>query len=226
MSEIYRCPFPVSHLREKIFSLREHWIKRIPDLPSYTLGRATYLDALNPEYFNLAAESNEIMYSHFGEFLENQIEFFKELLRAPVEYKDGFSVPGFHIFESHPSLTKQVAKPHIDVPFDDLEKGAQLTMDEMFLYSAAVELPSAGAAMESWFNITVHDALKDGVEACMERTKHEPSVLLEHHVDNMMIHSGTFFHQIEKLREHVDGEHRITLQGHALKMGGIWYLYW
>ena len=40
------------------------------------------------------------------------------------------------------------------------------------------------------------------------------------------LHSGHLVHQIGPIPETVAGDARITLQGHALRCGGVWRLYW
>jgi len=225
-NELQRLHFPMSHLKDKIFELRDHWTPRLGKLPFWTLGLASYKDFSHPQYYELADESNRLLCEAFPSFYLDQLEFFSEMLKAPVRYMPKMSIPGFHIFESCPEFTEQMARPHVDVPFNNYKWGAQMTMDSVFTHAIAVELPKSGASMRSWFGVTVEDLARDGIERCLERLKTEPSELVEHKVDQMLFHSGAFFHQISPFKEYVPNEWRITLQSHAIKLDGVWNLYW
>ena len=42
----------------------------------------------------------------------------------------------------------------------------------------------------------------------------------------LIVHSGMYLHQIAAMSEVVPGGERITYQGHALRFGNSWRLYW
>lgn len=224
--ELYKFPFRISNLLPKIFELEPFWTKRHDTLPFWTLGRASYKDFHLPEYYECAEATNRILYDAFPNFYNEQLWFFETMLKAPVKYMKGVSLPGFHIFKSCEEFTRPMARPHVDIPYDNFEWGKTVDMDQIFTHVIPVALPSDGAGMNVWWNYGVKDIAEFGVDNCLALLQSAKPDVIEHQVDMMLFHSGKFFHQIEPFRSHRDGEWRITLQSHAMKKDGTWYLYW
>lgn len=221
-----RVPFPLSHLKEKIFELREYWTPRLNDLPFWTLGRASYKDYHLHNYATLAYDMNEILREQFKDFYKDQLQFFADKLKAPCKYRDDISLPGFHIFQSHPAFLNPMARAHVDVPFNNFKWGRDMTMDSVFTHVGAVQMPRAGGCMRAWWDVGVKELADYGLEYCLKEIEKTPGEEVEHVVDTMIIHSGAFFHRVDPFREHEPDGWRITLQSHAIKLDGVWYLYW
>ena len=45
-------------------------------------------------------------------------------------------------------------------------------------------------------------------------------------IGGLVLHSGHKVHQIAPANDGQRGDERITLQGHGIRCGGVWNLYW
>lgn len=194
----------------------------------WTIGSASYKDKgkyTEQEYLKYVAKKNLQLLDIFPEFYRFQLEYFSDLLKATVQYMPDVSIPGFHVFKYCKEFEKPLARPHVDVPFNQFDWGKRVGYNTIFTHVVPVEVPDK-AGMWVW-DITADDIDEYGFDKCKEYIEtHEPFDTVYHYTDNMIFHSGRFAHQIKPFERGQENKWRITLQSHAVKMDGVWYLYW
>jgi hypothetical protein len=219
--------------------LRPWWIERGGALS--TLGVGAYLDAPHPwnvkksglrvdsrrDYIERAERLNPVLLSHFGWLYERIQASISDVLHASVALCPGKALPGFHIFSSHPVYeSPRGHHAHVDRPYAGLDWGTYSTVDfrSALSFTLAIELPTAGSQLRVW-DIDLFDAPEWAPEIVKERVGRAQSQLHAYEPGRLLFHSGHLLHRIEPW-PYVEGERRVTLQGHGLCCDGGWKLYW
>jgi hypothetical protein len=219
--------------------LRPLWIERPGAL--FTLGVGAYLDAPHPwnveksgllvdsrrDYVERAERLNPVLLAHFGWLYELIQASISDVLHADVALCPGKALPGFHIFSSHPVYgSTRGHRAHVDRPYAALDWSGFSTVDfrSALSFTLAVELPTAGSQLRVW-DLDLFDAAQWPPEVVKERIDGAQSRLHEYEPGRLLLHSGHVLHRIEPWR-YVEGERRVTLQGHGLRCDGGWKLYW
>lgn len=218
-------------IRGRIHALREHWIPRRPDVPFFTLGTASYLDATNgraAQYSAGAERTNPVLAEHFSELHQRLLEKLAAEVGEPCRLEQGLAYPGFHVFGYHPMFTKPLASVHFDMQYLSIDWSAygKLDFDRQVSITLSIRLPAGGGGLRVW-NINQLDLRKLSKEdaAAMQRANAEP----EYHpyrVGTMVLHSGHQLHQIAPAPKLVEGDERLTLQAHAVPATDGWIVYW
>lgn len=214
-----------------IYRHRNLWIPRKGLLPFYTLGAASYLDAtplLPAQYAQLALRNNRILASDFQWLHQRVCGMLQEMLGDPVDLLPRLALPGFHIFLAHQAFTEEnAASAHWDLQFRQVEWLPEEEPDfrQPLSFTLAIRLPQAGAGLNLW-DLTHQDAGQLPETVREEKRRGLPKTYCPYHTGHMLVHSGLYLHQIAPMIGAVEGEERITYQGHALRCAGVWRLYW
>jgi hypothetical protein len=93
-----------------IFELQEHWVQRLPNIPFFTLGAASYMDARPSAaaYFEKAARMNPILRERFSWLYDRVREMLSQALGGPVVYREPGALPGFHLCLPHEAFKRPV----------------------------------------------------------------------------------------------------------------------
>lgn len=215
-------------IRDTIFALREHWVPRHPTLPSYTLGLAAYLDtpALGtPVYLMRSRRLNKILEENFGDLYQRIRTTLEGHLKAPVSNLGKGGLPGFHIFLGHARLSELPPSLHFDRQHTQLgsASAAAAPLEDRLTLTISFQLPAAGGGLLIWpLSYEAYDPQRPLSEAAAAL---EPA-LHEYSLGELLLHDGNQLHQIDARRLPVEGEARVTLQGHAVRLDGTWHLYW
>ena len=169
------------------------WESRSDDFPFYTIGKNTYQDTLK-DYFGGIKDMNMRLIGAFKGFYREVLRVLSNNECESVLLDNSLSIPGFHIFPSHPIL-KEITSPwHIDKPHEKLGLGSIHPK----AYTVAIQMPKGGGGMEF--------ARADG-----------SSDYIRYKTGRLYIHDGQLPHRIASLRKHKEGAFRITLQGHIIR---------
>jgi hypothetical protein len=223
-------------IRERIHSLREHWISRRPDVPFFTLGTASYLDAPNgraAQYREGAQRTNPVLAAHFADLYETFRGKLSDQLGAPCRFEDDLAYPGFHVFGYHPLFLKPLASVHFDMQYLSIDwsahggiDGGPLDFDRQVSITLSIRLPKGGGGLRVW-NINQLELRRMTAQeaAAVKQANAEP----EYHpyrAGAMVLHSGHQLHQIAPAPSLSEGDERITLQAHAVPDERGWIVYW
>lgn len=193
----------------------------------WTVGSASYKDRgvrTKHEYEEFVNKKNSELMHIFPHLYRYLLMFFEHTLNAKVSYMPGVSIPGFHVFKYCKEFEKPLARPHVDVPYDQFDWGSRVGKHTLFTVVVPVEIPE-NAGMYVW-DYTSDDLHKQGVDVMRQKVESEKPVgTVFYTVDQMIMHSGLYVHQIKPF-EREDKNWRITLQMHAVLLDDVWRLYW
>ena len=224
-------PRECQQIVDSVRDLRRYWRARHPSIPSFTLGAASYLDI--PEsglsgYLASTVRTRSRLMKHFTDLYERvRSALATHLGDAEVLYHPQLALPGFHIFESHPDIAMLRPKLHFDrqhlhFEWDDPEFDAP---GHRRSFTVPLALPAAGSGLYVW-PITFNDVGSMAESERAEGVQNAPDTFVDYVPGELVIHSGDQLHQIAAGQPGGADESRVTLQGHAIKDGDRWWLYW
>lgn len=213
-------------------ALRSSWTPRGGQPASFfTLGAPSYLDD-ESSYMTRAGETNPLLRNTFGWLYDKLCEFLSWRLGMSVGFAEPLALPGFHIWEAGGIFTKPEASVHFDLQYRRHWRPEMGTPDltRPLSFTLALRLPRRGGGLNVWdvtlerfarFRERAGDRVQPADIAVLLPPMRHPYV-----VGGLSLHSGHQLHQIGEI-DHVDpDDERVTLQGHALLVDGMWKLYW
>ena len=217
---------------DSVYALKEHWIQRDPKLPFYSLGIAAYMDASQgraDEYRKKAQSVNEMLRAEFQWLYEREAEVLGEFLGHPCIYHEDFALPGFHVFLHDPDIAQsKSASVHYDLQADNFDWSSfpGIDLSRQLSFTLTVCLPEAGGGLLVWnLNEKLLRHLSDEEKKAAMLANRQPDVF-PYEEGVTVVHTGQFLHQIAKNKKAMDGDERITFQGHAVYTDAGWVLYW
>lgn len=216
-------------LRSRIWSLRDHWIARGQHEPRdfFTLGVAAYLDVLDSSdaeesYYARLHSSNRLLVAHFADLLERVRRFFTAFFATEVALADELAIPGFHIFLGQAIQRASTAPAHFDMQYEALRFGRPMDDELPFSFTLPIALPPAGGGLTTWpvFDEEWRRAGSAVVDA------RDGSLTYAYSPGTLLLQYGHVLHRIAPSGALSLDDERITLQGHGIRSGGRWQLYW
>ena len=215
-------------VQHDVMALRLRWMDRHPTLPFHTLGAASYLDAVgeSPAYARLAREYNPLLKAHFTWLYDRVASALANALGAPTAHAEPLGLPGFHIFLSDKAFEQPLASVHYDLQYLLHDWSShEADLGDPISFTLAIALPRHGGGLRTWD--VSNDERRAYADKLPEELAHSRPVT--HHAyerGHMALHSGHLLHQIAPAVDLLPDDRRITLQGHGVRVGGIWRLYW
>lgn len=211
-------------VRDTVHALRSWWICRDGGLGGFfTLGRNAYQDVAassdpDRDYYARVRESNALLIAHFGALLERVRSRFADLLGEPAELATDLALPGFHIFLRSALSTRGAGSLHMDQQQHALRWPAPCYDVPPVSFTLAIALPAAGGGLDVWEPHACADVA--------DLAAHGPTAYYPYERGTLVVHDGLTLHSIAPPARLADDDERITLQGHARRLGGRWILYW
>lgn len=214
---------------EGVRSLEFFWVQRHLPLPYYTLGAASYLDAIedSENYHRIAEVINPVLIHKFNWLYESVRRSIQEFLGEPVQYSERFARPGFHVLKAHAWFTLPFATIHADEHFKLLDWSGFKNPDfsRPFSFTLPLKLPFYGGGLDLWgieFN-EIRGYSRDERRTVLEQL---PAEYLPYRAGCLVIVPGLPMHRMASFSNIQPDDERITLQGHGLWTGKEWVLYW
>tara|TARA_R110000772_G_scaffold65338_3_gene145866 strand:+ start:150 stop:764 length:615 start_codon:yes stop_codon:yes gene_type:complete len=179
------------------------WESRSDEFPFFTLGKSAYLDGNSGTYYKGADGMNLTLFRTFNSFYKEVAGKLSTFLGEWVVFNPKLALPGFHIFPADPKLLSVSGNWHLDSPHETLGVGDK----DVHAFTIAVEMPTGGGGMDFRFG-------------------GDEDQYVEYNVGEMFIHSGAVPHRIASYRQYVEGDCRITLQGHIVRDGKDLIMFW
>ena len=179
------------------------WESRSDEFPFFTLGKSAYLDGNSGTYYKGADGMNLTLFRTFNSFYKEVAGKLSTFLGEWVVFNPKLALPGFHIFPADPKLLSVSGNWHLDSPHETLGIGDK----DVHAFTIAVEMPTGGGGMDFRFG-------------------GDEDQYVEYNVGEMFIHSGAVPHRIASYRQYVEGDCRITLQGHIVRDGKDLITFW
>lgn len=216
-------------VQHTVHDLQAHWIKRSCEAPFYTLGSASYMDARDDyrHYQSLAKRYNPLLRRHLGWLYDRLAEVLSHHLGAPAIYDEEHALPGFHIYLGCGLFERPVASIHYDSQYELLQWRDQDEADftDPRTFTLVIALPRNGGGLHYWdmHYEQWHARRQEPLRTLLaQRRRH----YYPYRLGTVVVHSGHTLHQVAPGRGLQIDDERITLQGHALRRGDRWELYW
>jgi len=211
---------------EEVRRLRPHWQIRDEVGAAYTLGASINLDHRWPSlYLAKAKVCNAVMGERLGWLYERISAILSDELGRPSAYAPSFGLPGFNIYRTTGGLN-QTGNIHCDRQYSLIADWPLVDFSETVSFTLSVALPRSGGGLNYW-DLRFGDVprLDDPAERreFFERCRPRYQAYTE---GRMVIQHGEFYHQLARTIDPGDDDERITLQGHGVRSGDGWLLYW
>jgi hypothetical protein len=213
-------------VRDQVLNLRQYWKTRSEVGSFFTLGAASYLDAVERRdvYLEEAHKFNSMLRSNFDWLYERIRKGFEGVLGQPVSYDSECALPGFHIFVhegADQSNDRPSSRAHFDMQWIHAMPGRR--PEETLSFTLPIEEPMGGSSLEIW---PIHaDAIQPGLDI-RKYAANRPSQTLRYERGRMVVHDGLLLHAIGCASIATPKGYRITFQGHGAKVSGSWKFYW
>jgi hypothetical protein len=184
-------------IARRVQRLARYWTRRSA-AGFYSLGAASYMDAVRgpAPYLAAAQTTNKVLLEAFGRLYDRLAAFFRELLDEEVSLDLERAVPGFHVFVLRGEDRRN----------DNPAQRAHFDLQWQLAYP--------GARPEGTLSFTLPIATPNGGAG------------LAYVPGRMVLHDGLMLHAIGAAPAARATGHRITLQGHGVRLDGRWRLYW
>jgi hypothetical protein len=211
----------------RVCDLSAHWTCRAKGGATggfYSLGAASYMDAAQDFalYQAAAQTTNKILLEHFGGLYDRLTEFLRKLLDEEVSLDLERGVPGFHVFVlrgEDRSRDNPAERAHYDLQWRLAYPGFQ--PEGTLSFTLTVSMPTGGAGLAIW-PFRWDELNRDARRRALEQA---PQVA-PYALGRLVLHDGLILHAIGAAGSARATGHRITLQGHGIRRGGRWWLYW
>jgi hypothetical protein len=219
-------------IAERIERMRPQWLNRGPGFS--TIGVAAYLDVMcstRPEetYYGRLAASNQFIRGQFSDVLEAVRQALMCALEANARFESSVALPGFHIFEDAGLVTEERPSQHFDLQHRSLRWPFGPVSDEVISFTLALKLPRLGGGLDVW-DITEDDLARlhrMGREVSMEQLgRLKPRRVHAYKPGVMAVQRRPIMHRIAAVPQRFASDQRMTLQGHGVRDGDCWVLYW
>jgi hypothetical protein len=220
-------PAECDQVREQIHALEPEWIRRHAGSPFFTLGAASYLDK-DEVYYDRAQQNNPLLTQHFGWLHERVMEKLQGHLKAPVSFYERFALPGFHVFGGSKALLQMGnASVHCDVQYNRLDWSGLSDPDfeNPLSFTLTIKLPQSGGGLRVW-DIQYAEIAGRSAEELRPIFRERTRTLEPYTIGEMVLHSGHQVHQIAPVENITKEDERLTMQGHGIKCGDTWIIYW
>jgi hypothetical protein len=224
------------------------WIKRDLFADFYTLGAASYLDAVADldGYTARAAATNPTLRARFGDLYDAVVAALAPIF-GPCALHDSLGYPGFHIFGHRPRATNTLltiaamerltASIHTDRQVEPhhatWSSFAAADLERTMTFTLALELPRRGAGLCFWDDPSAArygdgDDFAEYVRGSFdfgELLGVEAPAIVPYRLGQLFYFIGQQRHVIAPSWSLSPTDRRITLQGHGVRCDDIWRLY-
>lgn len=212
-------------VRDAVDAARRHWLARTHTYPFYTVGAVAQFDALDGSdaYAQCAARENPKLLEWFAPLYAQLQSTLAGALGSGVEYRAGWALPAFRIFSACRGAALPLAPVHCNVQYLDLDTtSADLTQPISFALTIA--LPERGASLTEW-DLSYDQTVGLDTEETAHLLDAAPHSDHELHAGELLIYAAERYHQMAPMRHPRHDDVRITLEGHALFVDGVWQVY-
>lgn len=212
---------------QAVYSPKPQWTQRHPTEPYFTLGAASYLDAVQtPEkYYREAARLNPYLWETFAWIYEKLAAHFLQELATAVEYDPQLALPGFHVYLASKTFEKPIASIHYDLQHELVgfaSPGEEIA--GILSFTLVTALPLHGGGL-NWWELPRHQVSTLSREEKYSYLQNQKQ-FFPYQLGHLYTHSGKILHQAAPGVNLQPGDQRITLQGHAFLRRNTWVLYW
>lgn len=221
-------PAEADGIVQQLFRLRSHWIMRNLYAPFYTLGAASYMDAIGATAWRYKAwtpDQNKVLRENFAPLYDRVLRAIEQWTGERAQYAADLALPGFHIYLSSPLFEKPIASIHFDSQFNLHQWPTDADLENPISFTLSVALPKTGGGLITW-DLPKSEVAGKTINQVAAMTRAHASEFHPYAVGHIAAHSGNLLHRAAPSRELSADDMRITLQGHGVRVNGTWQLYW
>jgi hypothetical protein len=213
-------------IARRVQRLGGYWTRR--SAPGfYSLGAASYMDAVSgpAAYLAAAQTTNNVLLQAFEGLYDRLAAFFRELMDEEVSLDLKRAVPGFHVFVLRGEDRRNdnpAQRAHFDLQWQLAYPGARPEGTLSFTLPIATPIGGAGMALWPLRRGPRDQSPGDPRSRALERAPH----IVPYVPGRIVVHDGLMLHAIGAAPAARATGCRITLQGHGVRLGGRWRLYW
>lgn len=214
-------------------------VDRYPETPGkfVTYGRAAYLDICMPDadavgqYYSKIAASNEALMDSMNGIYAELKSVVEDILEAPAVYRpDILALPGLHVFRGDAINVAQGLGAHFDTQYEKIRLPALPDEDAYPIsFTLPLHMPANGSGLQVYdLNSKDLKRLSNMGESVTlnELVQGRDSKYYPYTVGTLVFHHGLLGHHVASSAIASENDERITLQGHGIRCGGQWILYW
>lgn len=222
-----------SDIKNHLLSLRQVWTA-YPEEQVNRFGTPTC--TLRGVDNTVIAKSNELLLKEFPDLYPILLQHLEAVLDTKnICYKANSYLPGFNIVHAPnrggtnnttnwlSDLLRgwfyrivPMAPFHTDGQYNLLEFGSDIRECPKISFTLPIDLPKSGSGLYI-FNATDRTSSRKAILS--------KKCLVKYEIGKMVVHDGDHWHLIAPMN-FKPNEYRITIQGHSVKYGGTWHVYW
>jgi GNAT superfamily N-acetyltransferase len=204
---------------------REHWIPRADPTAFHTLGAVARLDGFESakQYTRAAARMNPVLSGKFGWLYDRVCVVLSDALSAAVQRRARWALPAFHVLSPTRGAHLPLAPVHCDIEHRYIEPGVAYN-ERPVAFSVCVSAVDGRAGLNVW-DLGYDETVGLDTEETARLLDAVPKQLHPFAQGELLLRSADAFHQNTPLSDSSDGAERVTLEGHAVFVGGSWLVY-
>ena len=210
-------------LVSKVDQLRPYWHTSVKDF-FFTLGNALYQSSDTQVYWKKSRYYNGLLFTQFSGTYMLLLDTLSAYLKSRVGFMQGFSLPGFHIFEIGLHSVYNGGGPHFDLSHLHVFDKTSNVYGPIYSFTLPLQLPAASTGLDIW-ELQYGEALglagDELTKIAGQRKKH----FIIYRKGELVVFSGLHLHQIAPVAAINKDDRRITLQGHCIFRNGYWGIY-
>ena len=198
----------------------------------FSLGALSYLDE-GYDYIDNVNRYNSILSNKFTWAYDKIQQYFQKNIEKTVTYganrPQTKAFPGFHIFQNAEILNqnKWGASIHIDSP--ELKHDWESEILDVFTFTISIKSPTGKSGLRFWVDTEswneVSPIYYDECNSEMKDLLRETALYVPYKTGYIYEHTGEVYHQIATEENFIEGELRITLQGHLAELEDVIVIY-
>lgn len=223
-------------MSDKVCSFKSEWQRTVDDeMDVFFLGTSSFVSAhpkfdKNFESFQKEiAKTNPFLKTNFGDFYEKLKERLSVILNGPVRFHEKLSYPGFIIWLGEKEDKNRYYPVHYDsqyrvIPWHELYQTSEI--QDVITITLPIHLPSGGGRLRTWGPLDAQAMKQSFFESLEVVIKSRECTTHHYQLGHFLIQHGLVIHQPAPTGDFREGEMRMTVQFHGIKINDSWTLYW
>lgn len=218
-------------ITNSLFEIKNLWQHRYGTV-FFSVGALSYLDE-GYDYLDNTNRYNSVLSNKFMWAYDKIWEYFQKNIEKPVTYGTNRphtkAFPGFHIFQNAEILNqnKWSASIHTDSP--ELKHAWESEILDVFTFTISIKSPAGKSGLRFWVDTEswneVSPIYYDECTSDMKDLLRETASYVPYKTGCIYEHTGEVYHQIATEENFMEGELRITLQGHLAELEDVIVVY-
>jgi len=208
-----------------VHALQAQWRERDEAPPGFTVGALARRDAMDDTaaYLERANTERQLLDAHFGWLYQRLCDALSAALGMPATLHPEWARPTLHITPHSPGATLPIAA--VRCAGESVLLAPGIAPDEPpIAFTVCLSEPAGGAGITCW-QLTHAEAVGRDTDELAALLADAPRETVLAAAGQLLIHDAQQFHQVTPLDADGAALPRITLEGQAIKRGGVWEVF-